>query len=625
MTARTDTPPALTAADLRFLTGLASQLRADSIRCSTAAGSGHPTSAMSAADLMAVLLARYLRYDWGNPAEPGNDHLIFSKGHASPLLYAMFKAAGAITDQELVGGFRRFGSRLQGHPTPALPWVDVATGSLGQGLPYGVGIALAGRRLDKLPYQVWVLCGDSEMAEGSMWEALDKAAYYQLGNLTAIIDVNRLGQRGPTELEWDMDAYRRRAEAFGCTAVVIDGHDITRIDQALAAARDAGRPVAVLARTVKGKGFAEIEDKNGWHGRPLPADMAQRALAALGGERNLHVPTVSPGRHDSPHPAEAAQVALPHYQTGDRVATRKAYGDALVALGARPEVVALDGEVGNSTYAAEFAAAYPDRFFEMFIAEQQLIAAAVGLAVRGYIPFASTFAAFLSRGYDFLRMAGISGANIKLCGSHAGTEIGPDGPSQMALEDLAALRAIHGSTVLYPADATAAAALTAQMADTPGVVYLRTTRGAWPVLYPAGEAFPVGGSKVLRAARGDEVTLIGAGVTVHQCLRAADELAADGIAARIIDLYSVKPVDQATLADAAAATGGRLVIAEDHYPQGGLGAAVLEALARTGLPLRARQCAVSGLPGSGTPDEVMEAAGISAPAIAAAARELLKD
>ena len=626
MTTRTDTPPALPAAAGRFLSELAQQLRVDSIRCSTAAGSGHPTSAMSAADLMAVLLARHLRYDWDSPAEPGNDHLIFSKGHASPLLYAMFKAAGAITDQELVTGFRRFGSQLQGHPTPVLPWVDVATGSLGQGLPYGVGIALAGRRLDKLPYQVWVLCGDSEMAEGSMWEALDKAAYYGLGNLTAIVDVNRLGQRGPTELEWDMAAYRRRAEAFGCTAIVIDGHDLAQIDQALAAARNADRPVVVLARTVKGKGFGEIEDKNGWHGRPLPADMASRAVAGLGGERNLHVTTAPPPAQPTPWLDQATAVTLPRYETSGRVATRKAYGDALVALGAaRPDVVALDGEVGNSTYAGEFAAAYPDRFFEMFIAEQQLIAAAVGLAVRGYVPFASTFAAFFTRAYDFLRMAGISGANIKLCGSHAGVEIGPDGPSQMALEDLAALRAIHGSTVLYPADATAAAALTAQMADTPGIVYLRTTRGAWPVLYPAGEAFPVGGSKVLRAGPADEVTLIGAGVTVHQCLRAADELASDGIAARIIDLYSVKPVDQTTLADAAAATGGRLVIAEDHYPQGGLGAAVLEALAGTGLPLRARQCAVSGLPGSGTPDELMEAAGISASRIAAATRELLKD
>jgi transketolase len=290
---------------------------------------------MSAADLMAVLLGRHLRYDWDNPGEPGSDHLIFSKGHASPLLYAMFKAAGAISDEELVTGFRRFGSRLQGHPTPALPWVDVATGSLGQGLPYGVGIALAGRRLDKLPYQVWVLCGDSEMAEGSMWEALDKAAYYELGNLTAIVGVNRLGQRGPTELEWDMAAYRRRAEAFGCTAAVIDGHDITQINRALAMARDAERPVVVLARTVKGKGFAEVEDKNGWHGRPLPAEMADRAVAALGGQRNLRVTTARADQHDAPR-HQATAVTLPRYEISSRMATRKAYGDALVALGARP-------------------------------------------------------------------------------------------------------------------------------------------------------------------------------------------------------------------------------------------------------------------------------------------------
>jgi transketolase len=615
--------PPLPAEEARFLGELGQQLRADSIRSSTAAGSGHPTSAMSAADLMAVLLAGHLRYDWSNPGEPGNDHLIFSKGHASPLLYAMFKAAGVITDEELVTGFRRFGSRLQGHPTPALPWVDVATGSLGQGLPYGVGIALAGRYLDRLPYQVWVLCGDSEMAEGSMWEALDKAAYYQLGNLTAIVDVNRLGQRGPTELEWDMAAYQRRAEAFGCAAVVVDGHDVAQIDAALGAARQEARPTVVLAKTVKGKGFAEIENKNGWHGRPLPADMARRAIAELGGERNLQLTPPRPGAHGGAQRSASGTVTLPRYEAGTAVATRKAYGDALVALGARPEVVALDGEVGNSTHAGQFGAAYPARFFEMFISEQQLIAAAVGLAVRGYVPFASTFAAFFTRAYDFVRMAGISGANIKLCGSHAGVEIGPDGPSQMALEDLAAFRAVHGSTVLYPCDATATAALVAEMATTPGIVYLRTTRGAWPVLYPDGESFRVGGCKVLRSSPGDGVTLIGAGVTVHQCLRAADELAADGITARVIDLYSVKPLDRATLADAAAATGGRLVIAEDHYPQGGIGGAVLEALAGTGQPLRVRQCAVSGLPGSGTPDELMEAAGISASRIAAAARSLV--
>ncbi|PKV99876.1 transketolase [Amycolatopsis echigonensis] len=608
--------------DMPWMRELAGQLRVDSIRCSTAAGSGHPTSSLSAADLMAVLLTRHLRYDWSQPEHPGNDHLIFSKGHASPLLYAMFKAAGVLSDHELVNGFRRFGSRLQGHPTPVLPWVDVATGSLGQGLPYGVGIALAGAKLDHLPYHVWVLCGDSEMAEGSIWEALDKAGFYGLGNLTAIVDVNRLGQRGPTEWEWQMEVYRRRVEAFGCRALVIDGHDLDQIDQAFVTARDADVPTVVLAHTVKGKGVPEIEDRNGWHGRPLPADLAERSVAALGGPRALRVtPPPVPA-----HPTavqEATPISWPRYEQGSRVATRMAYGDALAALGARPEVVALDAEVSNSTGAARFAQAHPEKFFEMFIAEQQLIAAAVGLAARGYVAFASTFAAFLSRAYDFLRMAGISRANIKLCGSHAGAEIGPDGPSQMALEDLAALQAVHGSTVLYPADAVATTHLVAAMADSPGLCYLRTTRGAYPVLYNTDEPFPIGGSKTLRTSDADTVALLGAGVTVHECLAAAETLAADGITARVIDLYSVKPPDADTIGRAVRDTGGRLVVVEDHYPQGGLGAAVLASLADTGLPLHLAHLAVADLPGSGTPAELLDAAGISAPHIVTAARRLL--
>jgi transketolase len=627
----------LTEQDTEFLHELGQQLRVDSIRCSTAAGSGHPTSSMSAADLVAVLLARHLRYDWDHPDEPNNDHLIFSKGHASPLCYALFKAAGAIDDAELLT-YRKFGSRLQGHPTPAIPWVDVATGSLGQGLPIAAGIALAGRYLDKLPYHVWALCGDSETAEGSIWEAVDKAGHYHLGNLTAIVDVNRLGQRGPTELEWDLDAYRRRFEAFGAHVIVIDGHDIEQIDRAYVEARQGGeRPTVIVARTIKGRGFSELEDREGWHGRALPPDMAERAIAELGGVRNLTVQTARPeparvqtpsGPGGPPPPARAGarpptgRVELPTYDRGAKVATRKAYGDALRALGARPEVVAMDGEVSNSTHADEFAKAYPDRFFEIYIAEQMLVSAAVGMSVRGYVPFASTFAAFFTRAYDFIRMAGISEVDIRLSGSHAGVEIGQDGPSQMALEDLAAMRAVHGSTVLYPSDATSAARLTAAMADRGGVVFLRTTRGAYPVIYDPEEEFPIGGSKVLRSSDGDQVALIGAGVTLHNCLAAADELAGEGIAARVIDLYSVKPVDVDTLRVASEATGGRLLVAEDHYPQGGLGAAVMEALADEPRPPRVRHCAVRGLPTSGTPEELMEAAGISARQIAAAAREL---
>jgi transketolase len=601
---------------------LAQQLRVDSIRCSTSAGSGHPTSSMSAADLMAVLLARHLRYDWQRPDDPANDHLIFSKGHASPLLYSMFKAAGVVSDEELMTGYRRFGSRLEGHPTPVLPWVDVATGSLGQGLPDGVGVALAGRYLDELPYRVWVLCGDSEMAEGSMWEALDKAAYYHLANLTAIVDVNRLGQRGPTELGWDTDVYAKRVEAFGCHAIVIDGHDLGEIDQALARAAEADRPTVVLARTRKGRGFSEIEDREGWHGRPLPEPMAERAIVELGGERHVVVTGRRPAG-GSPRAWPDGEVSLPRYELGAKVATRLAFGQALAAVGARGHVVGLDGEVDNSTHLEEFAKAHPERYFEMFIAEQQLVAAAVGLQVRGYIPFAATFAAFFSRAYDFIRMSAISQANIRLCGSHAGVEIGADGPSQMALEDLAMMRAVHGSTVLYPSDATSAARLVAQMAERSGIVYMRTTRGAYPVLYGPDEAFPIGGAKVVRSGPEDQVTLIGAGVTLHNCLAAADELGRDGISARVVDLYSVKPIDAQTLLAAADATSGRLVVAEDHYPEGGIGGAVLEALNDAGHPVRVSHLAVRGLPGSGTSAELMEAAGISASQIARAARELL--
>ncbi len=606
--------------ELTRLGDLAAQLRVDSIRSSTKAGSGHPTSSLSAADVLAVLISRHLRYDWKNPRNPANDHLIFSKGHASPLLYAVFRAVGAISEQELMDTYRQSGSRLQGHPTPALPWVDVATGSLGQGLPVGVGVALAGQYLDQRPFHVWVLCGDSETAEGSIWEALDKAGHYGLRNLTAIVDVNRYGQRGPTELEWDLDTYRRRVEAFGCHPLVVDGHDLAAIDEAFGRAREATGPTVVLARTVKGKGVPEIENKPDWHGKALKPDMAERAVQALGGVRQIRVTGPRPGSFPPPAAPAKEPPELPRYEKGAKVATRNAYGDALRALGARPDVVALDGEVSDSTRADKFGEAYPDRFFEMFISEQQLVAAAVGLQVRGYRPFAATFAAFLSRAYDFIRMAGISRADIALSGSHAGVEIGPDGPSQMGLEDLAAMRAVQGSTVLYPSDAVSCAALVARMVDLEGVSYLRTTRGAYPVLYDNGEDFPVGGSKVVRA--GGDVALIGAGVTVHHCLAAADELTREGIDARVIDLYSVKPVDRQRLLDAVRDTGGRLVVVEDHYPQGGLGAAVLESLADLGDPVRVTHLAVRGLPGSGTPTQQMDQAGIGVTAIVSAARAL---
>ena len=598
---------------------LAQQLRVDSVRAAAVTKSGHPTSSMSAADLMAVLLAKYLRYDFDAPENPGNDHLIFSKGHASPLLYSLYKAAGAITDEELLT-FRKLGSRLEGHPTPVLPWVDVATGSLGQGLPISVGVAIAGKKLDRLPYRIWCLCGDSEMAEGSMWEAFEHAAFMSLDNLTAIIDVNRLGQRGETMHGWDLDSYANRARAFGWKAIEIDGHDLAEIDRAYEeATATTHQPTVIVARTIKGKGVPEVENKPGWHGKAL--DDPEHAIAELGGIRNITVDVAKPEADARPHVFETSPLELPAYEVGDEVATRKAYGEALAAVGkADGLVVALDGEVSNSTFAEIFAAAEPERYFEMYIAEQQMAAAAVGIQVRDWKPFASTFAAFWTRAYDFIRMAAISRANIRLCGSHAGVSIGEDGPSQMALEDLAAFRAVHGSTVLYPSDGNSTAKLVAEMADLEGIVFLRTTRAATSVLYGPDEDFPVGGSKVVRD--GDDVTIVGAGITLHEALKAADALAEEGVSARVIDLYSVKPVDTETLRAAAEATGA-IVTVEDHWPEGGLGEAVLSVFAEDDEKPRIVLLAVKDMPGSGKPDELIAAAGIDAEHIAAAARKLV--
>ena len=598
---------------------LAQQLRVDSVRAAAGTKSGHPTSSMSAADLMAVLMAKYLHYDFDAPENPANDHLIFSKGHASPLLYSIYRAAGAISEEELLS-FRRFGSRLEGHPTPVLPWVDVATGSLGQGLPISVGVALAGRKLDRIPYRVWCLCGDSEMAEGSVWEAFEHAAFGGLDNLTAIIDVNRLGQRGETMHGWDLDSYANRAKAFGWHAIEIDGHDLAAIDRAYEeATKTTGQPTVIVAKTIKGKGVPEVEDKPGWHGKAL--DDPDHAIEELGGVRNIKVDVAKPEADAQPHQFETGPLELPVYELGDEVATRKAYGEALAAVGSSDGlVVALDGEVSNSTFAEIFAAANPERYFEMYIAEQQMAAAAVGIQVRGWKPFASTFAAFWSRAYDFVRMAAISRANIRLCGSHAGVSIGEDGPSQMALEDLAAFRAVHGSTVLYPSDGNSTAKLVAEMAEREGIVFLRTTRGATPVLYGADEEFPIGGSKVVRD--GDDVTLVGAGITLHEALKAADTLAEEGVSARVIDLYSVKPIDADTLRAAAEATSA-IVTVEDHWPEGGIGEAVLSVFAEAEEGPRVVRLAVSDMPGSGKPDELIAAAGIDAEHIVAAARKLV--
>ncbi|MGI8713777.1 MAG: transketolase [Solirubrobacteraceae bacterium] len=602
---------------------LAQRLRIDSIRAADAAQSGHPTSSMSAADLMAVLMARHLRYDYDAPENPNNDHLIFSKGHASPLVYAMFAAAGAITDEELLT-FRKFGSRLQGHPTPELPWVDVATGSLGQGMPIAAGVALCARDLDRLDYRVWTLCGDSEMAEGSIWEAVDHAGKEGLDKLVVIVDVNRLGQRGETMHGWNLSSYADRARASNWNAIEIDGHDIAEIDRAFEQAEaTAGRPTMIVARTIKGYGASETADKEGKHGQPLKDP--QKAIEELGNVGPVHVDVAKPESAGQPHRFDGdPSVPLPGYEVGgDAVPTRKAFGEGLAAvMQRRGDVVALDGEVGNSTHLEEVLKHTPERYFEVYIAEQMLISEAVGFQVRGWTPFASTFAAFLSRAYDFIRMAVISEAKLCINGSHAGVSIGEDGPSQMALEDLAEFRALHGSVVLYPSDPNQTVKLVEAMADHQGISYLRSSRSAMPTIYGPDEPFTIGGSRVVRETDDDQVTLIGAGVTLQEAIKAADTLAADGISARVIDAYSVKPIDHDTLAAASRATGGRLVVAEDHWPEGGLGDAVLSTFADSDERPRVVKLGVTHVPGSGKGAELLHDCKIDADAIVAAAKRL---
>jgi transketolase len=601
---------------------LAAQIAVDSIRATTAAGSGHPSSSMSCAHLLAVLFADHLRTDVQDPKNPANDRFVMSKGHAGPALYAGLKAIGAIGDEQLLS-LRKMGSPVQGHPVPLpeMPWIDVATGSLGQGLAIGLGMALA-MRIDNAPARAWVLLGDSEAAEGSVWEAMEAASFHGAANVTAILDLNRLGQRGPTMHQWNGDVFRVRAEAFGWTATQIDGHDVRQIDRAYRDAAESDRPTLVIARTEKGHGVSFISDAPGWHGKPIPADREQEAIEELGGPRDLRITPPRPPDFKPTQNRELSPTPAPSYESA--VATRKAFGESLAWLaGHRPDLIVLDGEVGNSTYTEDVLAVAPERFIEMYIAEQCMIGVQVGMQALGKTVFAATFGAFMTRAFDQIRMGVVSRANLRLSGSHAGVSIGEDGPSQMAVEDLAMFRALHGSTVLYPADGASTVKLVAAMCELEGVSYLRTTREATAPLYGADDDFPVGGSKTLARGEDDAVTLIGAGVTLHQCLAAREALAADGVSARVIDCYTVKPIDAATLRSALDDTNV-IVVVEDHRVEGGLGDAVLDALAGTG-PLRGTvvKLGVAALPGSGTAEELRAWAGIDAASIAARAKEAI--
>ncbi len=606
---------------------VATRLRIASVRATSAAGSGHPSSCCSAADVVAALFFGHMRFDPRRPQDDDNDRFVLSKGHAAPLLYAAWAEAGFVPADDLLR-LRQIDCDLEGHPTPRLPFVDVATGSLGQGICAAVGIALNARRIGSA-YRTYVLIGDGESAEGSVWEAAQVADRYRLDNLCAITDVNGFGQSRATQWGYDMEAYRDRWRAFGWHPIVVDGHDIGAVLEALEeAAATAGQPTMILARTVKGRGVSAIEGKDGWHGKPVPAGAdLDAALDEL--DRRL-VPGTPPPVVPPPPRRPAGSVAEvvpappapPDYAPGSAVATRTAYGEALAALAAvDPRVVALDADVSNSTFSQTFENAHADRFFETYIAEQAMIGAAMGLASRGAVPFPSTFAAFLTRASDFIRMAGIGRLNIKIAGSHAGVSIGEDGPSQMALEDLALMRAVPGCAVLYPCDGVSTERLVAAAARHEGMVYLRTTRPKTPVIYTAADEFVIGGSKVVRESADDAATVVAAGVTLFEALRAHDELSAEGIAVRVIDAYSVQPVDRDTLLDAARATGGRILTVEDHYAAGGLGDAVSDAVAAAGFAVE--RLAVREIPRSGRTEELLERHGISASHIARAVRRRL--
>lgn len=604
------------------LINIATRLRIESVRSTSEAASGHPSTCCSAAEIVAALFFAEMRYDPRDPQNPDNDRFVLSKGHGAPILYAAWAEVGFLKREDLLT-LRRLDSDLEGHPTPRLPFVDVGTGSLGQGLAAGVGIALNARRINS-DYRTYVLLGDGETAEGSVWEAASVASAYKLDSLCGITDVNALGQSGPTQWQHDTEPLASRWRAFGWHVFTVDGHDLVEILDALDKARQTrGRPTMIIARTIKGKGVSLMEGKEGWHGKPLKkGEELDKALAELQTQ-------FVPGDGPPPQPRLPRTVSRPAprqatigpsaYKLGDQVATREAYGAAIARLGTGDErVVALDGDVKNSTFSEKFEQAHPDRFYQMYIAEQAMIGAAMGLASRGAIPFPSTFAAFLTRAYDFVRMAAISYLNVKMAGSHAGVSIGEDGPSQMGLEDLAMMRAQPNITVVYPSDAVSTERLIERMAYHPGPAYMRTTRPKMPVIYGPDETFEIGGLKVLRESKSDVASVIGAGVTLFEALKAYDELKTQGIDIRVIDLYSVQPVDAAALIRCARETNGRLITVEDHYAAGGIGDAVAEAVAPEGFTVR--RLAVTEIPRSGAPAELLDRYGISARHIVAAVK-----
>jgi transketolase len=619
---------------LEQLSFIANHLRILSIESTTAAESGHPTSSTSAADLVAGLFFGKMRLDPTRPRAPENDRFILSKGHAAPLLYAVWCEMGHVRPEQIME-LRKVDSPFEGHPTPRLDFVDVATGSLGQGLSVGVGMAL-NARLDGLDTNIYVLMGDGETAEGSVWEAASYAGIRKLRNLVAIVDVNGLGQNSETAFGHDVEVYRRRFEAFGWEAIVIDGHEMDAVMKAYSEVGKNGKPLAIIAQTIKGKGIPEVEGKPNWHGKPLKPEMAQRAIEHLRpiskSAQELGIKPISPSKKAKMPPSEKSVAgtqaseapAMTTYKPGSEVAPRKAFGNALARLGAKySDLVVLDGDVGNSTYTDEFGQKYPQRFFECYIAEQNMIGVATGFAARGKKAVAATFAAFLTRAFDQIRMASISQIPLKIVGTHVGVSIGDDGGSQMGLEDVAAFRAVHGSTVFSPSDAVSTERLTELMLAHPGLCYMRATRAALPVLYPDDEKFEIGGAKILRQRDDDQVTLVASGITVFEAIKAAEELEQEGVHVTVIDAYCIKPLPREILIQAMRKTGNRIITVEDHYAEGGLGDAVAGELSIEGA--RVIKLAVRELPHSGTKDELLAKYKIDHLAISETVRCLLRE
>lgn len=621
-------------ADAKTITELkdiANRIRIESIRATTAAGSGHPTSSASIAEIMSTLFFNVMKHDAKDPQNPNNDRFILSKGHAVPALYATWAQLGYIKHEDLVT-LRKLTSELEGHPTPRLSFVDVATGSLGQGLSCAAGMAYLGKNIEKGPYRVFCVMGDGEAAEGSVWEAMHFAGYYQLSNLVAIFDVNRLGQSQPTSLAHDTEIYRKRCEAFGFDTYVVDGNSVEELLGVFQKSVGNTKPIAIVAKTFKGKGIPGIEDQENWHGKPLPADIAKNAIEAISkkvsnpssiGKPSFLVPP-APANVLTVNPEPNVQVDPPAYEKGQakKVATRLAYGTALVKLGsASDKVVALDCDVKNSTFSIKFKEVYPGRFVECFIAEQNAVGVAVGMGCRRRaIPFVSTFGTFYTRTFDQLRMGAISFANVKCVGSHVGVSIGEDGTSQMGLEEIALFRTLPGSTVFYPSDATSCERACVLAANTTGICYIRTSRPETTILYDKNEEFKVGQAKVVLSG-GNRCTIVGAGVTLHEALNAAEQLAKENIKVNVIDLFTVKPIDAQTIINSAKQTNNCVITVEEHYPEGGIGEAVISAVSEAGVNnITFKKLCVRELPRSGKPTELIEKYGIGAAAIVAAVK-----